>query len=199
MLCAAGASVSVKDGMFPKREAELTEDVRAIATDADAARGAAFERFADERLDASYRLARLILRDAQEAEDATHDAFARAWRDLHRLRDADRMDAWFGRILTNACRDRLRRGRLRRHERLDPATGHADTHDTNLQVEDRDALDRAFAGLNPDQRIAIVLRFYGDLSVDQVARTVGAPVGTVRSRLHYALRHLRAALEKADR
>jgi RNA polymerase sigma-70 factor, ECF subfamily len=199
MLRQPDASVWVKDGKFPKREAELTEDAGAIATDADAARGAAFERFADERLDASYRLARLILRDAQEAEDATHDAFARAWRDLHRLRDADRMDAWFGRILTNACKDRLRRGRIRRHERLDPATGHADAHDANRQVEDRDSLDRAFGDLNADQRIAVVLRFYGDLSVDQVARSVGAPVGTVRSRLHYALRQLRAALERADR
>jgi RNA polymerase sigma-70 factor (ECF subfamily) len=185
--------------MFPKREARLTEDVQATATDAEAARAAAFERFADERLDASYRLARLILRDEQEAEDATHDAFARAWRDLHRLRDADRMDAWFSRILANSCRDRLRRGRIRRHEQLDPATGHADAHDAHRQVEDRDAIDRAFADLNPDQRIAIVLRFYGDLPVEQVARTVGAPVGTVRSRLHYALRQLRGALEKADR
>ena len=199
MLRHAGASVSVKDGMFPKREATLTEDVQAIANDAHAARTAAFEQFADLRLDSSYRLARLILRDAQEAEDATHDAFARAWRDLHRLRDTDRMDAWFGRILANSCRDRLRRGRIRRHEQLDPSAGRADAHDAHRQVEDRDALDRAFAGLNPDQRIAIVLRFYGDLPVEQVARTVGAPVGTVRSRLHYALRQMRAALEKADR
>ena len=199
MLRIAGASVTQRTGSSRNERPKLTEDVQAIATEADAARAAAFERFADKRLDASYRLARLILSDPQEAQDATHDAFARAWRDLHRLRDTDRMDAWFGRILANACRDRLRRHRLRRHDELDPAVAHADAHDAHRQVEDRDALDRAFADLNPDQRIAIVLRFYGDLPVDEVARTVGAPVGTIRSRLHYALRQLRAALERADR
>jgi RNA polymerase sigma-70 factor, ECF subfamily len=184
--------------MDPKREAELTEDVRAVANDADAAR-AAFEQFVHERLDASYRLAHLILRDPQEAQDVTHDAFARAWRDRNRLRDSDRLDAWFGRILTNACRDRLRRGKIRRHDQLDRAATQTAPHDAHRQVEDREALERAFGDLNPEQRIAIVLRFYSDLSVDEVARTVGAPVGTVRSRLHYALRQLRAALDRADR
>ncbi|HEX2765680.1 MAG TPA: sigma-70 family RNA polymerase sigma factor [Candidatus Limnocylindria bacterium] len=151
------------------------------------------------RLDESYRLARLVLRDAEEAEDATHDAFARAWRDLHRLRDLDRLDAWFGRILANACRDRLRRRRHRRHEPLDESAAGASPHDGSQLVADRDALDRAFADLNADQRLAVVLRYYGDLDVEEVARTVGSPVGTVRSRLHYALRLLRSALERADR
>lgn len=185
--------------MFPKREAGLTEDLQAAATNLDAARIAAFEQLVDERLDASYRLARLILRNAQEAEDATHDAFARAWRDLHRLRDPDRLEAWFGRILANACRDRLRRRRTRSHDALDHAAARATPDDPHRQVEERDALERAFEELNADQRIAVVLRYYGDLPVDEVARRMGAPVGTVRSRLHYALRHLRGALERADR
>ena len=192
------ASVSVEGGVIPKREAGLSEDARAIATDAEAARAVAFEQLVDERLDATYRLARLILRDAQEAEDATHDAFVRAWRDHARLRDPDRFDAWFGRILVNACRDRLRRGSHRRHDDLDRAAATAAPHDAHRQVDDRDALERAFRGLNADQRIAVVLRFYRDLPVEQVARTVGAPVGTVRSRLHYALKELRRALEAAD-
>lgn len=185
--------------MLPKREAKLTEDARSVATDAEVARVATFEQFVDARLDHAYRLARLILRDAQEAEDATHDAFTRAWRDLHRLRELDRLDAWFDRILVNACRDRIRRGRLRRHGGLDEATARADTHDAHRRVEDRDALDRAFAALNPDQRVAVVLRFYADLPLGDVARAVGAPVGTVQSRIHYALRHLRGALEGTER
>lgn len=177
----------------------LTEELGAVATSPQAARIAAFEALVATRLDESYRVARLVLRDAQEAEDATHDAFTRAWRDLHRLRDLDRMDAWFGRILVNACRDRLRRRRHRSHDPLDEAVVHPAAPDTRRRIEDRDALDRAFAALNPDQRLAIVLRYYGDLDVDEVAQAVGAPVGTVRSRLHYALRHLRGALERTDR
>jgi len=188
------ASVSV--GTYPEqREASLSEEARAIATDTEAARAAAFELLVAERLDATYRLARLILRDAQEAEDATHDAFVRAWRDYGRLRDPDRFDAWFGRILVNACRDRLRRSGRRRHDDLDRAASVAAPHDAHRQIDDRDELERAFRHLNADQRIAVVLRFYGDLPVEQVARTVGAPVGTVRSRLHYGLKQLRRSLE----
>jgi RNA polymerase sigma-70 factor (ECF subfamily) len=184
--------------MFPKREGRLSDGERAIAADAEAARAVAFERLIEDRLDATYRLARLILRDAQEAEDATHDAFVRAWRDHGRLRDPERFDAWFGRILVNACRDRLRKASHRRHDDLAQAAGATASHDANRQVDDRDALERAFRTLNPDQRIAVVLRYYRDLPVEQVARTVGAPVGTVRSRLHYGLKELRRALESAN-
>lgn len=181
-------------GTTKPSEASLSERARAIATDAEAARAAAFESLVADRLDATYRLARLILRDAQEAEDATHDAFVRAWRDFARLRDPDRFDAWFGRILVNACRDRLRRRGRRRDDELDRAAEIAAPHDAHRQVDDRDELDRAFRALNADQRIALVLRFYSDLPVEQVARAVGSPVGTVRSRLHYGLRELRRSL-----
>ena len=169
-----------------------------VVADAEAARAAAFERLVEDRLDATYRLARLILRDVQEAEDATHDAFARAWRDHSRLRDPDRFDAWFNRIVVNTCRDRLRRQSHRRHDPLDRAAEPAAPHDADSALSNRDALERAFAGLNADQRIAVVLRYYRDLPVEQIARTVGSPVGTVRSRLHYALGHLRSALDAAE-
>lgn len=188
-----GAETSIR-----AKEGRLSDGERVIAADAEAARAVAFERLVEDRLDATYRLARLILRDAQEAEDATHDAFVRAWRDHGRLRDPERFDAWFGRILVNACRDRLRKGSHRRHDDLATAAGATAASDPNRQVDDRDALERAFRTLNADQRIAVVLRYYRDLPVEQVARTVGAPVGTVRSRLHYGLKELRRALESAN-
>ena len=191
MFRGAGTSIRAKEGRLSNREG-------VVGANAEAARAAAFERLVEDRLDATYRLARLILRDPQEAEDATHDAFVRAWRDHGRLRDPDRFDAWFGRILVNACRDRLRRGSHRRHDDLDRAASAAAPHDANRQVDERDALERAFRTLNADQRIAVVLRYYRDLPVEQVARTVGAPVGTVRSRLHYGLQQMRRALESGS-
>ncbi len=69
----------------------------------------AFHDLADGHLDAAYRLAWSILRDPVEAQDATHDAFVQAWRRWPSLRDQDRLQAWFDRILVNTCRDRLRR------------------------------------------------------------------------------------------
>src|SRR5262245_14422274 len=66
-------------------------------------RAAAFVRLADAHLDRAYGLARAILRDPVEAQDATHDAFVRAWRSWPSLRDPDRFEAWFDRILVNTC------------------------------------------------------------------------------------------------
>jgi DNA-directed RNA polymerase specialized sigma24 family protein len=74
-------------------------------------RSAAFERLAEHHIESSYRMAALVLRDPNEAEDATHGAFVLAWRNWSSLRDSNRFEARFGRILTNVCRDRLRRGR----------------------------------------------------------------------------------------
>jgi RNA polymerase sigma-70 factor (ECF subfamily) len=162
---------------------------------AAADRATAFTDLAERHLADSYRTATLILGDRADAEDATHDAFVAAWKHWSSLRDPDRFEAWFGRILVNVCRDRLRHAR--RHpvtdvsEELaaDPAAG-----DIAAATADRDAVGRALAGLDPDHRIALVLRYYADLPVDEIAARTGAPAGTVKSRLHYALRDLGAAL-----
>ena len=68
----------------------------------------AFAALTRQNLDGAYRLAWAILRDSAEADDATQDAFAIAWRKRSSLREPDRFEAWFGRILVNVCRERLR-------------------------------------------------------------------------------------------
>ncbi len=72
----------------------------------------ALVRYLDANLDRSYALAAVILGDRGEAEEATHDAVCAAWRGLDRLRDPTAVEAWFTRILVNACRDHLRRRRV---------------------------------------------------------------------------------------
>jgi RNA polymerase sigma-70 factor (ECF subfamily) len=138
----------------------------------------------------------MILGSRADAEDATHDAFVAAWRSWGTLRDPDRFEAWFDRILVNTCRDRLRRSR--RHGVTDlsdtlgdlPAAG-----DVERATADRDIIGRGLARLTPDQRVVIVLRFYRDLTIDEIAARLGVPAGTVKSRLHYGLRELGAALD----
>ena len=169
----------------------------AVATDA---RELAFVRFVETRLAEHYRLAAVILGDPIDAQDAVHDAFERAWRAGPTLRDLGRFDAWVGRILVNECRDRLRR-RSRRpvtdiSERLSEMLSAPDQLRSAI---DRDEIERAFASLNPDQQIAIALRFYADLTVDQIAERVSAPVGTVKSRLHHALAAMNAELARTTR
>ena len=159
-----------------------------------AAAAAAFERLADQHLDAAYRLARVILRDATEAQDVTHDAFVQAWRRWSTLRDPERFEAWFDRILVNACRDRLRRSSRRAAVDISDELGLA-TADPYVQTHERDAIDQALATLSPDHRVVIALRYDRDLAADEIARRLDIPVGTVRSRLHYALRHLHETID----
>ncbi len=172
-------------------------DARMSAPGRDVSRReATFLLLANEHLDRAYRLARAILRDTVEAQDATHDAFLQAWRKWDTLRDAERFEPWFDRILVNTCRNRLRGRRWHATDissevalvSADPA-GHA---------EDRQLIGAAIASLSPDHQVVVALRFYRDLTVADIAARLGVPAGTVQSRLHYALKRLQAAIEPAD-
>jgi len=168
-----------------------------IAEEAATTRDAAFRRLADRHLDASYRLARVILGSPAEAQDATHDAFVQAWRRWSTLRDPARFEHWFDRILVNTCRNRMRRAsRVETRDisnELGPAPG-----DPFGQALDRDVLGNAIATLSPDHRLVVALRFYRDLTVEEIARQLGTRPGTIHSRLHYALKRLHAVLHEAD-
>lgn len=160
-----------------------------------------FARLIEGQLDGAFRLATVILGSAIEAEDAVADAALSAWRSRSRLRQPDRFEAWFGRIVVNACRDRLRS--RRRHPVGELPAGEVRAPDGNRTdfrdaVHARDAMSRAFEVLEPDERIVIVLRFWHDLPVDAIAERVGIPAGTVKSRLHHATERLRAALAVAE-
>jgi RNA polymerase sigma-70 factor (ECF subfamily) len=170
---------------------------RSVEVEGQAARAEAFRALADRHLDASYRLAHVILGQRAEAEDATHDAFVTAWRQWSTLRDPNLFEHWFDRILVNTCRNRLRHASRRRTEDLSANREFvaSDAHDA---FHDRGLLQPAMASLAPDQRIVVALRFYRDLSIDEIASRMGVRPGTVKSRLHRALRGLRATLDQAD-
>jgi RNA polymerase sigma-70 factor (ECF subfamily) len=148
-------------------------------------------RLAAASLDRAYRLAGLILGDQHEAEDATQDAFLRAWRAAGTLRDPAGFDAWFDRILVNVCRDRLRRRGKVRLIALDDAGPAASQRDPFRAVLDRDEVTRALDRLDDDLRVVLLLHYWADLTLDGVASRVGVPVGTVKSRLHRALSRMR--------
>ena len=159
-------------------------------------RAQAFLRLADDHLDAAYRLARAILRDPTEAQDATHDAFVQAWRKWEMLRDPSRFEPWFDRILINTCRNRLRS--TRRQATDISAEVALVTGDHAGRAEDRHVLGAAIEALSPDHQVVIALRFYRDLTVEDIATQLRVPAGTVRSRLHYALKRLHDSIDAAD-
>ena len=180
----------------PSEIIEVTAS-RPANVDKTAERTAAFVRLADEHLDAAYRLARAILREPSDAQDATHDALLQASRKWSSLRDSSRFEPWFDRILINICRDRLRHAsRWQARDISDEIVIAAG--DPFGQADDRDVLGNAIATLSPDHRVVVALRYYRDLQVDEIATRLGIPAGTVQSRLHYALKQLQRVIDVAD-
>ncbi len=166
----------------------LTMPVASGATD--------FVRLVQPELAGAYRLAGLLLRDATEAEDATQDALEKAWQAWPKLRQADRFGAWFDRIVVNVCHDRLRRRRGVKIMELDEEIATQPRYeDPFRQALARDEVGRLVRTLSPDHQIVVALRFWRDLTVEEIADRMQVSPGTVKSRLHYAMRALRKELD----
>jgi RNA polymerase sigma-70 factor (ECF subfamily) len=145
--------------------------------------------------DRMYAIAIRILRDGHVAEDALQGALISAWRQLPTLRDPARFEAWVRRLLVHACYAEARRRRTwAANVRVLPIDGPASPDET-ISIDDRDTLDRAFRRLSIEQRAVFVLHHHTGLSLVEIAYAMGIPAGTARSRLHYATRVLRAAIE----
>jgi RNA polymerase sigma-70 factor (ECF subfamily) len=154
----------------------------------------AFARLAVRELGSAYRLAARLVGPA-DAEDAVNDAVLRAWNGFDSLRDRDKFHPWLAQIVVNTCRNVLER---RRTVTIAPIGDlEPEAADQLGGRHTRDALDRALGCLSPAQRISIVLRYWNDLSVDEIASLTRVPSGTVKWRLHSACKRLRLELEKA--
>jgi RNA polymerase sigma-70 factor (ECF subfamily) len=172
---------------------ELVE--RAIGGDQDA-----FSSLVDASVDRLYAVATMILRDSDRAQDAVQDALVSAWRDVRALRDPDAWGPWLHRLTVWACYRAAKKDRRRNLVELkvvpDPEPAHS--FDVASALADRDLVERSMNDLTLDHRAVIVLRFYLDLSVDEVARILDVPPGTVKSRIHRGLAVLRAHMAEPD-
>jgi len=158
----------------------------------------AFAVLAGGAVDRLYGIARLILRDTELAEDATQEALVRAWRDLPTLRDVERFDAWLYRLIVRSCADVGRHRRRWRAEITVLPTEPAES-DRASELADRDQLERGLRRLSDAQQTILVLTYYVGLTPTEIADALGIPVGTAKSRLHYAIDALRAALAADER
>jgi RNA polymerase sigma-70 factor (ECF subfamily) len=173
-------------------EGETVRDLVERAQEGDRDAFAALVAMTSDRM---YSLAVRILRDTVLAEDALQGALISVWRQLPTLRDPDRFEAWVRRLLVHQCYAEARRRRSwAANVRVLPVDGPA-APDGLLSVIDRDSLDRAFRRLSIEQRAVFVLHHHIGLPLTEIADTLGIPAGTARSRLHYATRVLRAAVE----
>jgi RNA polymerase sigma-70 factor, ECF subfamily len=158
----------------------------------------AFGVLAAGAVDRLYGIARLILRDTELAEDATQEALVRAWRDLPTLRDVERFDAWLYRLIVRASAD-VGRHRRKWGAEITVLSTEPSEPDRTSALADRDLLERGLRRLTDGQQAILILHFYIGLSPNEAAEALDIPVGTAKSRLHYAIDALRAAIAADDR
>lgn len=160
----------------------------------------AFSALVDGSIGRLYAVACLILRDRDLAHDAVQEALVAAWRDIRGLRDPDRIDGWFRRLVVRACYRQARGDRRRTVIELRVVPNEPPTSPSpELTVIERDRLERGFARLSPEHRATLVLSHYLGLPLSEVAEALEIPIGTAKSRLNRALAAMRAALEADDR
>lgn len=177
-----------------------TEDLVRRARSGD---HAAFDALVDARIGSTFRLARAIVGDAADAEDVVQDAFLQAWRNLPGLREPERFEAWFRRIVVSSARMSNRRRRpivaLRVvGETADGRAAASEPGAADRGIEDlggSDALQRAIDRLTADQRTILALHHLEERPIAEIATILGIPSGTVKWRLHAARNALERAME----
>jgi RNA polymerase sigma-70 factor (ECF subfamily) len=162
----------------------------------------AFESIVRARMDAVYRLTSAILGDEADARDAAQETFVAAWRELPRLREPDRFEAWLQRVAVNASRMTLRaRGRRRVREIPSSEVAALAGRAAIDNRSDASLLDSAMRELPIEQRAILVLHHLEGRPLAEIAGLLEIPVGTAKSRLFHARRALETAIrnEEGDR
>jgi RNA polymerase sigma-70 factor (ECF subfamily) len=160
----------------------------------------AYDALVASRLGSTFRLVKAIVGHDADADDVTQEAFVQAWRTLPQLRDADRFDAWFGRVIVNTARMHLRRRRhvltvsvteLDAHDH--PALGRVDAALEGVATSQ--ALQSAIDRLTVDQRTILALHHVEERPLKDIAAMLEIPVGTAKWRLSEARNALRRVME----
>jgi RNA polymerase sigma-70 factor (sigma-E family) len=165
-------------------------------THADSDAGAATARLFRERYSELVGLAGLLLNDPGAAEEVVQDAFAKFHLSWHRIDDRDREVAYLRSIVCNAARGRLRRWGVERRKQPAPVPEAVDRPDAALAQHRRDVVAAALARLPRRQRECVVLRYWLDLPVREIAAALSVAEGSVKSHLHRGLATLGVQLEE---
>ena len=157
----------------------------------------------EQHADGVYRLAYRLTGNQQDAEDLTQETFMRVFRSLDHYKPGT-FEGWLHRITTNLFLDSVRRQAIIRMESwaeypdyMEPAKSTEPSPEAAFEINNLDpALERALDDLQPEYRVAVVLRDGLDMSYDEIAETLGVKLGTVRSRIHRARTQLKASLRR---
>jgi len=146
-----------------------------------------------------YNLALRVLGSEEDAAEVCQEVFIKAYMHIHEFRGDARFSTWLYRIAINCCHNHLRRRHRQRELQVQaPDVEGATAPDAEAVIHQTQLVDRihrALQALPEDQRLVVELRVMHELSVEEVARIMGIPEGTVKSRLYYAVKRLRELLQ----
>ena len=161
----------------------------------------AFKVVVDQYGDLMYGTALMMTRDRMLAEDIVQDSLVLAWKSIRKFKAGTNLRAWLMTILVNRVRSVMRRKRpadISSDESYEEPYSSYDALDAVITAEEAERIRAAVQELAFEPRQAVVLRFYAEMSVPEIASTLGWKEGTVKSRLHRALRQLQEILEPPD-
>lgn len=165
----------------------------------------AFRTLVDRYYNIVYRLCRSIVRNAEDAEDATQEVFVRAHQALGQYAGRGAFGAWLRRLTVNHCLNRVQSAQAKANARgcsLEllaetlPTSRSDDPEERLLKAEERNRIKTELEFLPPQQRAALALRLLDGLSYEEIADLMGVPVNSVRSWLHRGRARLREALQE---
>lgn len=146
------------------------------------------EAMRQERL--MYYLSYSMLSNNEDCADAVQETLARAWHKRNTLRDESKFKPWLMRILVNTCNDMLRKKQRQRQVPLEEDTASVDPPSSPVPL--REAIDM----LKPEWRAVIILHYLEGYSINDMAEVLGAPTGTIKSRMKHARAHLCVLLQE---
>ena len=177
-------------------------DEKQLIKNAAAGDAAAFEALVERYQKQVYNLALRMVNNESDAEDLAQEAFIRAWRGLGSFQFTSQFSTWLYRLTSNICIDFLRAQKRRKVVSLtmlrDEEDSQWDLPDSDplpeqqmIAAQEREALSRAFAALDPEFRQVLTLRIVNGCSYQQIGQILGVAEGTVKSRLSRAREQLR--------
>lgn len=146
----------------------------------------AFYRLVSARRQKLYGIAYSYLRNEADALDAIQETVCKAWAKCHQLKDASAFVPWLIRILIHCCMDELKR-----RKRVLPFASELSQPEGEMVSVHRLDLDSALDRLKPKYRHVLILKYYEDMTLAEIARVLNCPEGTVKTWLHQGLKQLR--------
>lgn len=161
----------------------------------------AFLKLIEGRMNVLYKIAFSYLKNKEDASDAVQDAVLIAQKNIRKLKDCTKFNSWITTILVNRCREILRKARRIHYEEYNEEAVGSFTQNTDQYSEVERSLDveSFLRKLDEKYREVITLKYFGSLSIMEIADVLGIPQGTVKSRLNFGLTKLREFMEvKSD-